>query len=104
MFPEILKENAQIEVLNGSQTEGKAGKAASRLRRLGFHVIDIDNYNTENDKPVFRTFIKNLKPGKNLKTIEVLQKLYDITDVREIPIEEVDESSLSDVQLILGVN
>ncbi len=38
--PDILLEKAQIAVLNGSGVSGKAGDTASRLRRLGFHVID----------------------------------------------------------------
>lgn len=104
LYPEILQENTQIEVLNGSATEGKAGSAASRLRRLGFHVIEVANFETENKNPVFRTYIKNLKPGQNEQTIEVLKKLYDVVDVQDIPEEEVDPESLSDIQLILGTN
>lgn len=104
LYPQILQENTQIEVLNGSATEGIAGSSASRLRRLGFHVIKVGNFEAENKTPVFRTYIKNLKPGENEQTIEVLKKLYDVIEVETIPEEEVDPESLIDIQLILGTN
>lgn len=54
LAPEIIKENAQISILNGSKIDGLAGEMATRLRRFGFHVIETGNFGE--DRPVFQSF------------------------------------------------
>lgn len=100
--PDILGEDAQIGVYNGSQVEGRARKNAVRLRRLGLHVIETSNYESENGKPVSRAFLRVHSPDKVSKTIEVLKQMYDTVEVLEVPVEERDE--LIDIELILGFN
>ncbi|MDH3324742.1 MAG: LCP family protein, partial [Candidatus Peregrinibacteria bacterium] len=99
IHPKVLLENAQISVLNGSKISGQAGKMASRLRRLGFHVIETGNYDSE--KPVFRTFIKDVS-GKSRYTIEFLKDLLGNEQI-EKP-ELYDEPGLIDLKVILGTN
>ncbi len=44
---EIYYEPAKIEVLNATKTPGIAGEVASQLKRLGFDVEDVGNYEDE---------------------------------------------------------
>ena len=101
--PGILLENAQISVLNGSNIEGKASESAARLRRMGFHVIDIGNYPT--DRPVFQTFLKDLKGGITPRTLEFLKSLFEINEVLHVPSEDLSaDEQLVDLKIILGIN
>jgi polyisoprenyl-teichoic acid--peptidoglycan teichoic acid transferase len=102
IHPEILLENAQVSVLNGSMTSGLASRMAVRLRRLGFHVIDIGNH--KSDRPVFRTFLKDFTGGKDLRTKKILEKVFDVNHTEVIPVEEQDPNNLIDLQVILGTN
>jgi LCP family protein required for cell wall assembly len=100
--PEILLENAQISVLNGSRMEGKAREQASRLRRLGFHVIEIGNH--DSDKPVFRTFVQDLAPDINSKSKDFLVDLFNGAKT-ETPISPLTaDEQLIDFRVILGTN
>lgn len=102
IHPEILLENVQLSVLNGSMTSGLASRMALRLRRLGFHVIDIGNF--ESDRPVFRTFLKDYTTGTNFKTKKILEKVFDVNHTEVIPPEEQELNNLVDLQIILGTN
>ncbi len=102
IHPEILLENAQISVLNGSMTSGFASRMAIRLRRLGFHVIDIGNY--KSDRPVFRTFLKDYTGEREFKTKKILERVFDANHTEVIPPEEQDPNNLIDLQVILGTN
>lgn len=102
IHPEILLENAQISVLNGSMTPGYASRMSVRLRRLGFHIIDIGNY--DSDKPVFRTFIRDFTGGKEMKTQKILERVFDAAHTEIVPDMEKDPNNLIDFQVILGTN
>ena len=102
IHPEILLENVQLSVLNGSMTSGLASRMALRLRRLGFHVIDIGNY--ESDRPVFRTFLKEYTQGVNFKTKKIIEKVFDVNHTEVIPMEEQEPGNLIDLRIILGTN
>jgi polyisoprenyl-teichoic acid--peptidoglycan teichoic acid transferase len=102
IHPEILLENAQISVLNGSMTAGKASRMAVRLRRLGFHVIDVGNYHS--DRPVFRTFLKDYVGEKELKTKKIIERVFDANHTEVVPEMEQDPNNLIDFQVILGTN
>ena len=97
--PDILLENAQISILNGSDIEGRAGKLARRLRRMGFHVIETGNYKGE---PVVGTMVSDFSNGKTGKTVDFIQKLIDVSKVTGVLPEEDDSDGLIDVQIILG--
>jgi LCP family protein required for cell wall assembly len=101
IHPEILLENAQISVLNGSKIGGKASKMSIRLRRLGFHVIDVGNYDSE--RPLFKSFIRDISGETKQKTKKFLKELFD-APVESIPLDEMNQEDLIDLQLILGTN
>lgn len=101
IHPDVLLEKAQISVLNGSKMEGKAGDAASRLRRLGFHVIEIGNH--ESDMPVVRTFLQDFSgPEKEFRTVEILEDVFDARIVPVSPETLQSHDGLIDLQLVLG--
>lgn len=103
--PEVLLEKAQISVLNGTAISGKAGEAATRLRRFGFHVIETGNY--EADKPVFRSFIRNLSGEKTAQTANVLADILDAEIIKQETsetINAVNSNELIDIEIILGTN
>ncbi len=102
IHPEVLLESAQISVLNGSEIEGKASQVAARLRRLGFHVIEVGNY--PSDIPVTQTFFQNFAVDHELETIPVLKKLLDAGEVLDAPLEEIGPENLIDLKIILGSN
>ena len=112
--PEILLENAQIAVLNGSRISGLASEMAQRLRRLGFHVIETGNY--DSDKPVFKSFYEPVSSNAVPKTESFLQSYLEIDplfspeEVAETDTElEVadktvpDPTELVDLNIVLGV-
>ncbi|MCF7917539.1 LCP family protein [Candidatus Gracilibacteria bacterium] len=102
IHPEILLENAQISVLNGSMIEGRAGQISSRLRRFGFHVIEVGNY--ESDKPLFRTVLKDLSGGTKAATKKFLEEIFDTPTAQLVAPEEISPDNLIDFQLLLGTN
>lgn len=99
--PSVLLENAQLSVLNGTQISGQAGDMAARLRRLGFHVIDIDNY--DSDVVVPRTFLRSLPGTEATKTAKFLKQFLDATEQSVGADEVVDPSGLVDIEVVLGV-
>ncbi len=100
IHPEVLLENAQISILNGTSEEGLAGDMATRLRRLGFHVIEIGNYETETGNDVAITFLEVASSAQTPKTVDFLKGFFDIDLVNTS--DEITPESLIDVQLVLG--
>lgn len=101
LHPEVFLEKTQIAVLNGSMISGKAREVADRIKRLGLHVIEVGNFET--DMPVFRTRLRVLNPEKK-KTIETLKRVFETDIVDIVPPEEIPEKNLIDIELILGTN
>lgn len=98
--PEVLLENAQIAVLNGTDESGVAGKAAARLRRLGFHVIEVGNYETETGNPVATSFMETAVGVQTNRSIDFLKDFFGVNIVREST--DIKSDSLIDVQIIIG--
>ncbi len=101
--PEILSLNPQFSIKNGSKITGQAGRARDRLRRLGFHVIDVGNF--ESDRPVFQTYAKIKSNEKDFTA--VLEKLEPVFNFRVIePFDETaiitGDDSLVDIEIVLG--
>jgi len=102
IHPEIGLENAQISILNGSKIPGKAGDLSSRLRRLGFHVIDVGNYDSET--PVLHSTMKNLSNTKK-KTITFLEKFLKIKIAEPAMSDETQAGKeLVDIEILLGID
>jgi len=93
--PKVLLENAQISVLNGSGEEGLAGDLGRRLRRLGFHIAEISNY--DSDETVEKTFVRIF--AEKPQTIEFLNKFIGLKNISKI-IEMTDD--VIDIQIVLG--
>lgn len=105
--PEVLLENAQIAILNGSRISGLASQVAQRLRRLGFHVLETDNY--DSDEPVFRSFFEKVSQSEIPLTEEFMKTYFDIipapvteTDMEQIP-TKIDPADVIDLNVVLGV-
>jgi hypothetical protein len=112
--PEILLENAQIAVLNGSRVTGLANQVAQRLRRLGFHVIETDNYDSES--PVLESFYTRVSNQDIPLTERFLERYFGFDPLPKIepaalvePEDEVAEETpidaleLIDLNIVLGV-
>lgn len=100
IHPEILLENAQIAVLNGTEEEGLAGKVGAQLRRLGFHVIEVGNHKTETGNTVATTFLEESPTAKTPETKKFLEKFFDISIVNTS--NDISVDSLIDLRLVLG--
>jgi LCP family protein required for cell wall assembly len=102
IHPDVGLENAQISILNGSKIPGRAGALGTRLRRLGFHVIDVGN--SDSERPIVSTTMTNLSNTKT-KTFKFLQKFLGI---KNISIQDVNTSNegkeLIDIEIVLGTN
>ncbi len=100
IHPEVLLENAQIEVLNGSRLPGKARESANRLKKLGFHVIDVGNFDSE--MPIFTSFLHVYSPEKTPETIKILKKIFNTDKIMTISPEHKTASDITDIQVIIG--
>ncbi len=105
--PEVLLENAQISVLNGSRVTGLANQVAQRLRRLGFHVLETDNY--DSNEPVFRSFFEKASKREIPLTEDFMETYFDVipapvieNDTEQIPVK-IDPVDVIDLNVVLGV-
>ncbi len=96
--PEILKENAQISVLNGSKIEGLAGDMGTRLRRFGFHVIETGNFN--DSRPVFQSFYTVMSLNPVSGTTQFLEKFLGF-ESQELD-SVISDEDLLDIQMVIG--
>jgi LCP family protein required for cell wall assembly len=108
--PEVLLENAQIAILNGSRISGLASEMAQRLRRLGFHVIETGNYDSE--EPVFRSFYEKVSSNSASLTqgffeeyLDIVPKPMALEPVNSGPVlPEIDDpTQVVDLNIVLGV-
>lgn len=91
---ESVIENAKIEVLNGTNTTGRAGKLAELLQELDYQIVKIDNSNENYEKSI----IINYSKDANKKTLEFIKK-----GLRAEVIEKSDKpSSGADISVIIG--
>jgi len=120
IHPDVMLENGQIAVLNGTKESGKAGTSAARLRRLGLHVIEVGNYDF--DTPVVKTYLIDVS-GKKIKTINFLKRIFETEKVDFFQTQTTistkentagtptklenstgDNGDLIDIKVILGTN
>ncbi|NCP67674.1 LCP family protein [bacterium] len=109
--PEILLENAQMAVLNASSVSGLANQVAQRLRRLGFHVIETGNYDSET--PVTQSFYNRISSNETPLTETFLQNYFGFVPMTvQAPEEPTTENeavettpeivNLIDMNIVLG--
>lgn len=87
----------KVEILNGTDTNGLAGRTANLLQNFGFRVVRVDNADLQDYEQT--TVISRLADD------EKANKVAEIINCNEIHIEPVDPYSLEsgvDVTLILG--
>ncbi len=103
--PEVLLENAQISVLNGSGINGLAGDMATRLRKFGFHVIETGNYK-QDQKPVFRSFFEVISSNSTTLTQNFIKEFLGFENrstLEHIESDQNTNNSIVDIKVILGV-
>jgi len=106
-----LLENAQMAVLNASSVSGLANQVAQRLRRLGFHVIETGNYDSET--PVTQSFYNRISSNETPLTETFLQNYFGFVPMTvQAPEEPTTENeavettpeivNLIDMNIVLG--
>jgi LCP family protein required for cell wall assembly len=73
-FPDLMQNPITIDVINGTNTNGLAGKTASILTRFGFNINQVKN--TEDETLVFPESEIETSIGKDAEIIEALQMLF----------------------------
>ncbi len=102
IHPEILLERAQISVLNGSGIDGEATRLADRLKRLGFHVINIGN--ADNNTPLRMGYLENLSGEKVSGTADFLSTFLRMNiKNQEIP-PPTHSDDIVDLKVVIGEN
>lgn len=101
IYPEVLLEKAQIAILNGSEVEGVARSMNMRLRRMGFHIIQVGNY--EGGEFVPKTFLQNVSGNEFSGTTDLLTHLLSIPERDFDSVAEPRSSSdIVDLRIIIG--
>ncbi len=97
----VLIEKAQIAVLNGSGIAGEARRLSTKLRRMGFHVIQIGNYNE--GEVIEKSFIQNISEKDFSKTMNILTNFISIPkkdfDQQK---EQINGENIVDLRIIIG--
>lgn len=101
-FPELMKNQLPIDILNGTKTNGLATYTATVLRRFGFTVSNIEN---AEDRETTTSYIKT-SIGKDQDLVRSVQALFPALNKLEfrdpiIPDPTKDELP-SQIQIIIG--
>jgi LCP family protein required for cell wall assembly len=96
----ILKENATINVLNGTATGGLAGEKADQLRTYGYNVGTVTDAPTSDYE---KTVIVDLTKGKKPYTKNYLEKRFGVKSTTKLPDTTIQPGNASFV-IILGQN
>jgi LCP family protein required for cell wall assembly len=96
--PYIAKENAAVEVLNGTSTPGLAGATGDKLKTYGYNVTKVDTAPTAN---YAKTVIVDLTNGKKPYTKNYLQKRFNAKVVTKLP-DATIQATGADFVVILG--
>lgn len=96
----ILKENANITILNGTVTPGLAGEKADELKSYGYNIGTVADAPTQAYR---QTVIVDLTKGKKPYTKNYLEKRFDVKVVTKLPDQTIQPGKASFV-IILGNN
>jgi polyisoprenyl-teichoic acid--peptidoglycan teichoic acid transferase len=94
----IVKENANITVLNGTDTPGLASQKADELKSYGYNVGTVDSAPTSS---YTNTVIVDLSKGKDPYTKNYLEKRYGVKSTTTLPDNTIKPGNASFV-IILG--
>ena len=96
----ILKENAEIQVLNGTAVAGLAGEKADDLKSYGYNVSTVADAPTSDYE---KTVIVDLTRGKKPYTKNYLEKRFGVKSTTKLPDSTIEPGTASFV-IILGQN
>lgn len=96
----IVKEQAKVEVFNGTDTAGLANKVKRKLENVGITVIKTGNYPDNKEKTTL--YIPKSNPQEFENTISFIKTLYG--DQLEIVIGEYKFNYSGDMILVIGNN
>ncbi|HSX33898.1 MAG TPA: LCP family protein [Candidatus Saccharimonadales bacterium] len=96
--PYIAKENAAIEVLNGTVTPGLATDKGNALKSYGYNVVKVDNAPTSD---YTKTVLVDLSGGKKPFTKHYLEDRYGVKAVTKLP-DSTIQATGADFVVILG--
>ncbi len=122
MHSEVLLENAQISIKNGSKITGKAGQLRDRLKQFGFHILKVGNHKTET--PILRSSYEKKSENKIPNTIAFIEEFLNIkekpatptfsqpkseenSETKPEPLEEIEKDhfdDLIDLEILLGLD
>lgn len=92
--PYLAKENAKIEILNGSSKSGQALEVANLLKSYGYNVINVD----KNPKIVAKSVIYDYTKGKKPFTTKFLSDRFKA----EVITQPTTSQSAAEIVLIVG--
>lgn len=96
--PYILKENARISILNGTQISGLAATKADALKPYGYNVVRTGNA-PQND--YIQTIVVDLTHGKDKYTKHYLEQRLGVTATTQLP-DKTIQTNGADFVIILG--
>lgn len=96
----IVRENANVTVLNGTVTPGLAGQKAEELKTYGYNVGTVTDAPTQTYE---KTVIVDLTNGSKPYTKNYLEKRYGVTATATIP-DQTIQPGIANFVIILGKN
>ncbi len=96
--PYIAKENAALEVLNGTGMPGLATAKSNDLKSYGYNVTKVDDAPTSDYQ---KTILVDLSGGKKPYTKNYLQERYNVKAVTKLP-DSTIQAQGADFVVILG--
>jgi polyisoprenyl-teichoic acid--peptidoglycan teichoic acid transferase len=96
--PYIAKENAAVEVLNGTSTAGLASTTGDKLKTYGYNVTKVDSTPTSSYQ---KTLIVDLTGGKKPYTKNYLEKRFGVQSANKLPDPKIQATG-ADFVVILG--
>jgi polyisoprenyl-teichoic acid--peptidoglycan teichoic acid transferase len=98
--PYILKENAKIMVLNGTNVPGVATNEANELKTYGYNVVGVANTPTSNWT---HTTLVNLTKGKDQYTQHYLEERFNTQAINHLSGNSIPTNG-ADFVIIIGSN
>lgn len=96
--PYMIKENATVEVLNGTPTEGFASSRANDIKALGYNVTQVGNAPNTN---YVQTTLVDMTHGKKSHTRKSLEQRLGLSATTELPDNSIKANG-ADFVIILG--
>jgi LCP family protein required for cell wall assembly len=98
--PYIIKENAKIMILNGTNTPGLATNVANELKTYGYNISGVANTQASGWS---QTTLVNLTHGKDPYTQHYLEQRFNVKAVSQLPPNTISTND-ADFVIIIGSN